>query len=147
MASMNTGGILHYKDTRESPSGEGSGRQERLSRYTKADDISQPFKPKDSMDMGMVGGPSGTSLPPKVRAKAKTAAATVVPRPGEPLDEGDTIEFGDTVEIRNRSGNNHWPKVTCTSRIRPGETAQDAMDRIAGFVADNLAEVASALQE
>lgn len=76
--------------------------------------------------------------------KKPSAASKMVTIP-EPLDDGDTIEYGNTGEIRSHSGN-FWPKVTATTKVRPGETSQDALDRIAEFVNDNLAEAMAALK-
>lgn len=67
-----------------------------------------------------------------VKPRAKTAAASQVVRP--PLDEGDLIEFSVTAEVKNRQGRSFWVKGGAAGRIRPGETASAAKDRISGFV-------------
>ena len=78
----------------------------------------------------------------KVKPKARSAASRVI---AQPLDEGDWVEYGNTVEIKTHKGS-YWPKMSAGSKVRPGETAQDALERIVDFVNSNLMEAAEALK-
>jgi hypothetical protein len=49
------------------------------------------------------------------------------------LYEGDTIEFGITGEIKHPKHGNFWAKTGGTTTIRPGETAEQAKQRLAAF--------------
>ena len=60
--------------------------------------------------------------------------------PKQELDEGDRIEFGATVEVKNRRNASFWPKATVTTTIRPGETVQQAKARASGVVHQWLEE-------
>ena len=54
-----------------------------------------------------------------------------------PLDEGDTIEYGLTAEVKI-GGQSVWPKVSVTTKVRVGETPERAMERIVDFVTDEV---------
>lgn len=86
---------------------------------------------------------------PKIKPRAKSAAALAVVKKRthspEPLDEGDWIEYGNTAEVKTRSGG-FWPKISVGGRIRPGETADEALERMVEFVTTNLAEQSQALK-
>lgn len=88
----------------------------------------------------------GTSTPPKMRAKIKPKAGAALPAP-EPLDEGDLIEFGMTVEYKHPRKGSYWPKFGSHTRIRPGETAEEAKDRLVAFVMDEINAQIKALSE
>lgn len=68
---------------------------------------------------------------PKVRKVVKRSAAAAVPAA---LDEGNTIEFSATVEVKHPRKGNYWPKFGSSTQIRPGETPRQAADRLKGFV-------------
>ena len=73
-------------------------------------------------------------IKPKIRS-----AAERMPKPPPPLDEGDWIEYGNTVEVKTRNVT-AWPKIACGTKIRPGESPEDALSRIVEFVSANLSE-------
>lgn len=62
----------------------------------------------------------------------------------EPLSPGDRIEFSLTAGIKKRGGD-YWVKVGAETVIRPGETADEAHDRINIFVIDKLDDATSQL--
>lgn len=56
------------------------------------------------------------------------------------LDEGDTIEIGITVEVKHPRKGSIWVKSGASGTIRPGETPDDARDRIKDFVTQTADE-------
>lgn len=54
------------------------------------------------------------------------------------LNEGDTVDYGLTVEVKHPRKGSFWPKMAATSTVRPGETGDAAMDRVMEFVARHL---------
>lgn len=82
----------------------------------------------------------------KKRVVKKSAAAkktiTEDPWKGD-LDPGDRVEFGATVEVKNRRGQSYWPKAGVSIAVRPGETVDQAKARAArvvhGFLDEQVA--------
>lgn len=56
----------------------------------------------------------------------------------QPTSPGDQIEFGLTVEVTTKRGAKVWAKAGLVSEHRPGETTQQAVDRIEGFVVESV---------
>jgi hypothetical protein len=81
----------------------------------------------------------------RIKPKARSAAAQSLPKPPDPLGEGDHIEYGNTMEVKTRSGS-FWPKIAVSSKVRPGETGEEALERLVDFVNTNLAEQVEALK-
>ena len=80
----------------------------------------------------------------RIRPKHRSAAARILPEAPPALDEGDWIEYGNTVEVKTRNVT-AWPKVAVGSKVRPGETPEEAMARIVEFVSGQLSQQVQAL--
>ena len=81
---------------------------------------------------------------PKARV-VRTASAVSPKAPKrklEELSEGDTLEFGATVEVKRR-GLSFWPKASATTTIRPGESVEDAKARLTNVVITFIEEQTS----
>jgi len=72
------------------------------------------------------------SAQPKVRRPS--AARPVRPPRPVPLSEGDTIEYGMTVEVKHPRKGSYWPKFGASTTVREGETPEDAAARLKEFV-------------
>lgn len=68
-----------------------------------------------------------------VRSTEKPVAKTQPkdePSPwADALDPGDKIEFGATVETRDKQGRTFWPKANTSVTIRANETHEEAATR------------------
>lgn len=80
-------------------------------------------------------------------AEPRTGSRRSLKRPLKGLNTGDTVEFSISQEFPSR-GTTTWLKCGATTKVQPGETADLATRRLAGFVMDMLeAQVAELLQE
>lgn len=59
--------------------------------------------------------------------------------PGSALNVGDAIVYGVTHEVELPDRTKIWPKFNASTTIRPSETAEQATDRLVGFVHDQIA--------
>lgn len=66
-----------------------------------------------------------------VRPGQRAARAKAQAKPQ--LYEGDEIEFGITGEIKHPRHGNFWARTGGKTVIRPGETAEQAKQRLAAF--------------
>jgi len=60
----------------------------------------------------------------------------------EALDEGDTIAVTVTHQI-NIQGDNSWVKYEATSKVRPGETTDEADERLLTHVSTTSVKLAA----
>lgn len=83
---------------------------------------------------------------PEARTPAEVVAGTLA----DPWDErdgivpgtlnvGDAIVYGVTHEVELPDRTKIWPKLNASTTIRPSETAEQATDRLVGFVHDQIA--------
>lgn len=81
----------------------------------------------------------------KPRPKITPERKPVVKPPPALLDEGDTVEYGLTTQFKHPRKGDYWIKMGATSTVRPGETEEEAMDRLVQFVVggidDQIAEL------
>lgn len=59
--------------------------------------------------------------------------------PASPMNVGDAIVYGVTHEVELPDRTKIWPKFNASTTIRPSETAEQATDRLVGFVHDQIA--------
>lgn len=71
------------------------------------------------------------------KVRRPSAAGLAAKKARAPMDEGDTIEVGYTAAIKQR-GQEFWVKAGAVGHIRPGESPDDATDRIQEFVVGML---------
>ena len=72
---------------------------------------------------------------------AKPEARTSIENPWDGLmDAGDKLDFGATMEVKNKRGMSYWPKAGVTITLRPGETVEQAKERAAAIVHGFLTE-------
>jgi broad specificity phosphatase PhoE len=72
---------------------------------------------------------------PVRKVRRKTAAA---PPKRQLLNEGDLIEFSVTVEVTNTRNQKFWFKGGGTTQVQPGETGEEARDRLEQFVTEGV---------
>ena len=70
------------------------------------------------------------TIPVQVQAPVPTPAAD------SPLSPGDHVEFSTTFEAKVPKGGSFWVKVGAATSVRPGESADEAFERIADFAVD-----------
>lgn len=86
------------------------------------------------------------TVTPRRVVKRSAAARAAIPEPPSPLDEGDTIEFGMTVEYKHPRKGAFWPKFSVSGKVRPGETPEQAKERLVAFVLEGIQEQISEIQ-
>lgn len=64
-----------------------------------------------------------------------------MPRKTDPLDVGDTIEIAVTSEVKNKRGLSLWIKAGVVSSVRPGETSEEAVNRVTDFVVERVGDL------
>lgn len=83
-----------------------------------------------------------------VRAvKTATKPAVKVAKPPKLLDEGDTVEYSMTVQFKHARKGDYWIKMGASTAVRPGETEEDAKDRVVAFVVDGIEDQITELKE
>jgi len=69
---------------------------------------------------------------------APTGRLKLAKRPS-PLDAGDVIEYGATMEL-GPPGEKVWLKYSVSSTVRPDETSEQAHQRVTDFVETKISE-------
>lgn len=56
------------------------------------------------------------------------------------LMPGDTVDYSLSCQVKTRQKTDVWVKMGVTSTVQDGETADDAMSRVIGYVQNNIDE-------
>lgn len=63
------------------------------------------------------------------------------------LSPDDEVEYGMTIEVSVGPGQKAWPRFGVRSKVRDGETASQARERIVSYVDRHLDEIIEELSE